>query len=160
MRRTFAVEIHRQMQINPNIWVIVGDLGYGVWDKVREDFPDRFINVGAAEVSVMDIGIGLALMDKIPIVYSITTFLLYRAFEQIRTYINYEKIPVKLVGSGRDKDYLHDGISHWSEDDKDIMKLFPNIQGGWPTEKEDIPGIVEQMIRIKKPYYINLARKL
>ena len=158
MRRTFAAEIHRHMQINKDIWVIVGDLGYGVWDKVREDFPDRFINVGAAEVSMVDIGVGLALEGKIPIVYSISTFLLYRPFEQIRNYVNYEKIPVKLIGSGRDKEYLHDGISHWSDDDREVLKLFKNIQGGWPEKKEDIAYIVNQIIRNKKPYYINLSR--
>ena len=39
----------------------------------------------------------------------------------IRNYVNYEKIPVKLIGSGRDRDYEHDGISHWSDD---AYKLF------------------------------------
>src|SRR6266480_298784 len=99
MRPLFASSVHEHMKKNINIYVIVNDLGYRMWDKIREDFPNRFINVGAAEQTLIGVGIGLALNGKIPIVYSITTFLLYRPFETIRNYLNYEKIPVKLIGS-------------------------------------------------------------
>jgi transketolase len=158
-RGYFAYALYQAMKENKDIWLVVGDLGYKVFDAHFRDFPDRCINTGAAEQAMMGIGIGLALEDKIPFVYSITPFLLYRAFEMIRNYIDHEKIPVKLIGSGRDRDYLHDGFSHWAEEDKIILKkIFTNIQGGWPQEKEDIPGIVKQMIRNKKPYYINLRK--
>ena len=95
MRKCFADALHSQMAENRKIWVITADLGYKMWDRVREDYPDRFINVGAAEQVMVGIGIGLALEGKIPILYSITPFLLYRPFESIRNYIDREKIPVK-----------------------------------------------------------------
>ncbi len=164
------------MQINKDIWIIVGDLGYKMWDKVRDDFRDRFINTGAAEQAMMGIAVGLALKGKIPIVYSITTFLLYRPFETIRNYINHEKIPVKLVGSGRDKDYAHDGFSHWSEDawklfemplsyyedlrdgEEEMIPIFNNIHAFWPQTKEEIPKMVDSMIKNNKPSFISLRR--
>lgn len=137
----------------------MGDLGYGMFDEIRERFSNRAINTGAAEQAMVDIGIGLALENKIPICYSITPFLLYRPFESIRTYINHEKIPVKLVGGGRDKDYLHDGISHWSEDDREIMVNFKNIQSYWPETKEEITAkYVEELLTNEKPVYLNLTR--
>lgn len=159
MRGWFAYELYKHMKKNKDIVLIVGDLGYKVFDAIREEMPNQFINTGAAEVAMIDIAIGLALEEKIPVVYSITPFLLYRPFEAIRNYINYEKIPVKLIGSGRDKDYLHDGISHWALEDKIIMdKVFKNIQCGWPEKKEDIPDMVALMLKWNKPYYINLRR--
>ncbi|MDO8657799.1 MAG: hypothetical protein Q7K55_03600, partial [Candidatus Levybacteria bacterium] len=105
MRGWFAYDLYNHMAKNENIWIITGDLGYKLFDYIRRDFPERFINTGAAEQAMIGIAIGLALDGKIPFVYSITTFLLYRPFETIRNYINYEKIPVKLIGSGRNKDY-------------------------------------------------------
>ena len=96
--------------------------------------------------------------NKIPIVYSITTFLLYRPFETIRNYLHYENIPVKLIGSGRDKDYIHDGISHWAQEDKKIMSILNNIKSYWPNNLEEIDTLVNKMIKDKKPYYINLKR--
>lgn len=157
MRALFANTVYEKMKINKDIFVLVGDLGYGIWDKVRDDFSDRFINCGASEQAMMDIAIGIALAKKIPIVYSITPFLLFRTCESIRTYINHEKIPVKMIGSGRGKDYEILGFSHWAEDDRDFMKLFPNIISYWPN-KEDIITYTKKMIYDNRPYYINLSK--
>lgn len=158
MRAVFAQEIHKRMSKDDKIWVLVNDLGYKMWDKVRKDFPNRFINVGAAEQTLIGVGVGLALNGKIPIIYSITSFLLYRAFETIRNYVNHEKITLKLIGAGRDKDYLHDGISHWAQEDKQIMKIFKNIEAKWPNKVEEIPNLVIDMIKSNSPWYVNLRR--
>lgn len=158
MRAHFAHAILKKMKKNKKIWVVSGDLGYKMWDKVRENFPDRFINVGASEQSMIGVAIGLALEGKIPIVYSITTFLLYRPFETIRNYIHYEKIPVKLIGGGRGKDYSHDGISHWAEEDKQVLKILNNIKSVWPEDITEIEQIVDEMIKDKQPWYLNLRR--
>lgn len=158
MRQIFAEELYKQMAINPNIYLLTGDVGYGLLDKIRDDFPDRFVNCGASEQAMVGIAIGLALSGKIPFVYTISPFLLYRPFETIRNYINHEKIPVKLVGSGRDKDYSHDGISHWAEEDKQVMSIFNNVISLWPDSKESIPDMVQNMIQNDKPYYLNLKR--
>jgi len=158
MRPLFADCIYQQMTKNKDIYVVVNDLGYRMWDKVRKDFPDRFISVGAAEQTLIGVGVGLAISGKIPIVYSITTFLLYRPFETIRNYLNYDRIPVKLIGSGRDKDYENDGISHWAEEDKEVMALFKNIKSYWPEDAEEIPKLVDKMLSSNKPWYVNLKR--
>lgn len=158
MRAAFSNSVYIHMKRNNNIYVVVNDLGYKMWDRIREDFPDRFINVGAAEQTLIGIGVGLALSDKIPIVYSITTFLLYRPFETIRNYLHYEKIPVKLIGSGRDKDYIHDGLSHWAEEDRKVMKVLNNIESYWPEDIKEVSKLVDMILNNNKPYYINLRR--
>ena len=157
-RGWFAYELYQTMSSNPDVYLIVGDLGYKMFDTIKDDFPDRFINTGAAEQSMMGVAVGLALEGKIPVVYSITPFLLYRCFETIRNYINHESIPVIMAGGGRDKDYEHDGFSHWSEEDKQVMDLFPNIYSCWPEEKEEIPDILRTAIKSTTPTYINLRR--
>ena len=128
MRKLFGSLLYDEMEKNNDIFLITADLGFGVLDKCKHTFSDRFFNTGAAEQLMIGVGIGLAENKKIPICYSITPFLLYRPFEFLRNYVNYENIPVKLVGSGRDKDYIHDGISHWAEDDEKILSALPNIQ--------------------------------
>jgi transketolase len=158
MRGWFAYELYQQMKKNKNIWLIVGDLGYKIYDTIQDEMPDRFINTGAAEQAMMGIGVGLALEGKIPFIYSITPFLLYRPFETIRNYINKEKIAVKLVGGGRNKDYNNDGFSHWAEENKQVISLFPNINSYWPEKKEEIPELVNLLINNGKPTYINLKR--
>lgn len=158
MRGWFAYELYQHMVKDPDIWLVTADLGYGMFDHIRDDFPERFINTGAAEQAAMGIATGLAMEGKKPFIYSITTFLLSRPFETIRNYVNHEKVPVRLVGGGRDRDYAHDGFSHWSEDADDILGLFKNIQKLCPKEKEDIPHMVKMMVNEDRPWYINLRR--
>lgn len=158
MRRTFAAELHKQMTLNTDIVVLTGDLGYGMFNQIREDYPGRFINCGASEQAMLDMAVGLAHSGKIPFVYSITPFLLYRAFETLRTYIDHEHINVKLVGSGRDDNYKHDGFSHDATDVKKIISTLPGIGQLWPETKEEIPEMLENMIRFDGPLFISLAR--
>jgi transketolase len=158
MRRCFVDILHARMAKNKNIWVVTGDLGYKMWDQIKSDYGDRFINVGAAEQSMVGVGVGLALEGKIPFVYSITPFLLYRPFESIRNYVNQERVPVKLVSSGRDKDYIHDGFSHWAEEDREIMGILKNINSRWPADNDELPAIVDEMIKNNSPYYLNLRK--
>lgn len=158
MRRTFVDALHKHMTTNDQIFVLTGDLGYKMFDEIRDKYPTRFINCGAAEQAMLDLAIGLALDGKIPFVYSITPFLIYRPFETLRTYINHEKIPVKLVGSGRDKDYEHDGWSHDATDVKDFLNQFPNIKQYWPMSKNAVTKMVAQMLQDQGPSFISLKR--
>lgn len=158
MKGWFAYELYKQMAKNKKIWLIVGDLGYKMFDYIKRDFPNRFINTGASEQAMIGISIGLALEGKIPIVYSITPFILYRPFETIRNYINHECIAVKLIGAGRDKDYLDHGLCHWAQEDKKVMNIFKNIKAKWPKNLEEIPNLVGAMIKSNRPWYVNLRR--
>lgn len=158
MRGWFAYELHKQMTVNDKVWLLVGDLGYKVFDSIRKDYPNRFINTGAAEQTLLDLAVGLAQDGKIPFVYSITPFLLYRPFETIRTYIDHEEINVKLCGSGRDTDYAHDGFSHDASDVPTILGTLSNIDTFWPQEKEEIPDMVAGMVRTVGPQFISLKR--
>ena len=158
MRRYFADILHQQMARNKNIWVITADLGYKMWDKIRDDYPDRFLNAGASEQAMMGIAVGLALEGRIPVVYSITSFLLYRSFETLRNYVNHERIPVKLIGSGRGQDYMLDGFSHWAEEDREVLKVLNNIESRWPVKNEELPSLIDEMISRPVPYYLNLRK--
>lgn len=158
MRLYFADLLHNEMKKNKDIWLITGDLGYKLWDNIRKDYSKRFINTGSSEQAMIGIAIGLAIDGKIPFVYSITPFLLYRPFETIRNYVDHEQIPVKLIGSGRNKEYNRDGFSHWAEEDKKVMTIFKNIESRWPEKTEELPKLFHDMIRSNKPWYVNLKR--
>ena len=158
MRSHFAQLVLTAMKKNERIWVVTGDLGYMMWDEIRTKFPQRFVNVGAAEQAMMGVGVGLALQGKIPLLYSITPFLLYRPFETIRNYVHHENVPLILVGSGRDKEYDDNGFSHWAEEDKQAMKIFSHISAHWPKNNAELDRVWHQALTGKKPYYINLSR--
>lgn len=158
MRKLFGKMIIEQMEKTERINVITADLGFGILDDCKNKFPNRFYNTGAAEQLMIGIGIGMAENKKIPVCYSITPFLLYRPFEFLRNYVNYEKISVKLVGSGRDRDYSHDGISHWADDDELILKSLQNIKIYKPHTEEELVKIFPEFLYSDVPSYLNLRR--
>lgn len=158
MRKQFAQLLFDAMAKDESIYLITGDLGYGLWDQIRDAFPDRFYNVGSSEMAMMGMGIGLAMERKIPYIYSITPFAIYRPFEMIRNYVDHEKIPVNIIGGGRDKDYGYLGFSHWSEDDMDILSSFKQLVKRKPESEAELRESFELSLTRKFPLYINLKR--
>lgn len=156
-RGQFAYELYDHMQENSNIWIVTCGLGYGMMDFLRQDFADRFIDVGAAEMAGMAISIGLAKQGKIPVCYSITPFLLRRPYELVKLYLDEEQVPVKLAGSGIDNDYKHDGPSHWAYDAQDLMDNL-DIAEFWPETKEDIPNMMDDFLYSGLPSFMALRR--
>src|SRR5882724_3243479 len=101
MKKIFFDLLIQYMHDNPDVYFISVGLGWPRTDELAKLFPIRYVQTEAAEQTALDIAVGLAYAGKIPVVYTITPFLL-RGFETIRTYINHEKLNVKLVGAGRD----------------------------------------------------------
>ena len=158
MRRDLAKLLLNEMKSNPNIYLITGDLGYGLWDEIRDTFPNRFFNVGSSEMAMMGMAIGLAMDGKIPFVYSITPFAIYRPFEMIRNYINHENIPVKILGGGRDDEYGYLGFSHWASEDLAALNIFENLKLFKPHTQNELENAFNFAINNNSPVYINLKK--
>ncbi len=146
------------MEKDSNIFFLTGDLGFGLADSIMKDFPDRAINCGASEQCMLDMACGLALEGKIPFVYTITPFLIYRGFETLRTYVNHEVINIKLIGSGRDADYAHDGWSHDASDIYHFLEGFNAIGKFYPGESIELELYFEEMLVSKNPSCMLLYR--
>lgn len=158
MRKIFAKFLLNKMQNNKDIILLTGDLGYGLFDEIRVSFPNQFYNFGSSELTMVTAACGMASEGKIPFVYSITPFVLYRGFEAIRNYINHEKTPVKLIGGGRDRDYGYLGFSHWAEDDLSFMSKFENIQSCKPNNEDELLKVLDSSILLNYGVYINLKK--
>ena len=144
------------MSSNEKIILLTGDLGYGLWDKIKIDYPDRFYNVLSSEQLMIGAAIGFAMEGYIPLVYSITPFVIYRPFELLRNYLDHENIPVKLIGGGRDKDYGYLGFSHWAEEDIDILSNLKNIKLYKPKKSSKL--LYKEILYNNSPSYLNLKR--
>jgi len=156
-RGWFAGHLYNKMEKNEDIIVLTGDLGWGQFDKIREDFPDRFKNCGASEQALLDIAVGVALAGKIPVVYTITPFYL-RGAETISLYLNGEKANVKMVGGGRDDDYKKDGPSHMAYQAQDFLKSQKNIKQYFPETNKQLLTMLDELLESKDPSFISVKR--
>jgi transketolase len=157
IRGHFFFNLYEMMEKDPDIMVITADLGYPGFDRIQEDFPNRFFNVGAAEQLMLDMAVGMAYAGKKPYCYSITTFLIYRPFETLRTYIAHEKLNVTLCGSGIGFDYAHDGISHYSQDVTEYLDVLGTIQTATPN-KASMRQVMDSLNLKKGPKFLWLGR--
>jgi transketolase len=106
-----------------DIWLLTGDLGFGFLAPFINQFPERFINCGIIEQSMVGIACGLALSGKKVYVYSTSTFLIFRSWEQIRNdIINQGVKNVTLVGTAGQQ-YNMLGYTHIPKDEEDIKIL-------------------------------------
>jgi transketolase len=160
MRNRFGQLIAEAMQANPKIWLLTGDLGFGVLDQARQICPERFCNVGAAEQLMLGTAVGLAHSGMIPVVYSITPFVIFRPYEYLRNYLDHERCVVKLVGAGRGQDYGHLGFSHWGDDANRALDVFPNIEQFMPDTVAELEQGWQNWLYSDSASYLNLRRQV
>ena len=153
MRRTFGKIITELADRDDKIYVLVGDIGYRVFDEFREKHPDRFINMGICEQSMISVSAGMALEGIKPWVYTITPFLIERPFEQLKLDIDQQNVNVKLVGFA---DYPSLGPTHAELDGKKLMQLFNNITSFFPKNGDETQAMTSEAYKKNGPAFISL----
>ena len=153
MRRRFGQVIAELADQDADIVLLVGDIGFRVFDEFRERHSDRFLNLGICEQSLIGVAAGMALEGAKPWVYTITPFLIERPFEQIKLDIDQQNVDVKLVGFA---DYPHLGPTHTELNGKEMMKLFKNITSYFPRNGDETIQNVNTAFNKIGPAFISL----
>ena len=153
MRRIFGKIINELAFKDNKIVLIVGDIGYGIFDDFRRNHPKKFYNFGICEQSIIGSAAGMALEGLKPWVYTITPFLIERPFEQIKLDINEQKANVKLVGFA---DYPTLGPTHSEINAKKTIKLFKNIQSFFPKNSYETKKFTYEISKRKGPCFMSL----
>ena len=153
MRRRFGKIITKLADQDERIIVLVGDIGYRVFDEFREKHPRRFIYMGICEQSLFGVSAGMALEGLKPWVYTITPFLIERPFEQVKLDIDQQNVDVKLVGYS---DYPTLGPTHTELNGKKLMQLFRNITSYFPKNGDETQKVTYQAYEKKGPAFISL----
>ena len=158
MRNTFIKTLCEEAKNNKDIFLLTGDLGYGVLEAFSSLYPDRFINAGICEQNMTSVAAGLALEGKCCFTYSIGNFPTMRCLEQIRNDVAYNKLNVNIVAVGGGFSYGALGMSHHATEDFAIMRAIPNMVVFTPCDPAEAREAVKQAIKLEQPCYIRLAR--
>ena len=155
MRREFGRFMVDMAEKDERIILIVGDIGYQIFDEFRSKFSERFFNFGLCEQSMIGAASGMALEGLKPYVYTITPFLIERPFEQIKLDIDQQNVNVKLVGYA---DYPALGPTHAELDARGLMNLFSNIDCYIPKSAKDTREVLIESYKSNRPAFIGLKR--
>jgi transketolase len=128
MRKQFASTLYEMMKTDENICVLLGDIGVFGFRKCFEEFPTRTYNIGILEQSMISLAAGLSKTDLIPVVHTITPFIVERALEQIKVDFGYQKLNGNFISVGNSYDYAGLGCTHHCPGDIAILSSIPGIQ--------------------------------
>lgn len=122
-------------------------------------FPQRFIQIGVAEQNLVTVASGLAHMGKVPFVSSYAMFSPGRNWEQIRTTITYNNVPVKIVGSHAGVSVGPDGGTHQAIEDIALMRVLPRMVVVAPCDSIEARKATLTLATNGQPSYLRLARE-
>jgi transketolase len=159
MRNIFSETLYKVATENPKTYIVVADISpAGSMSKFREQYPERFINVGVAEQSMIGLCAGLALRGNRPYAYTIATFTLYRPFEMIRDDVCYQNLPVTLVGIGGGVTYSTLGSTHHAQEDIALMSAIPNMSILAPCDPLETEAATWASNKVDGPLYLRIGQ--
>ena len=159
MRDTFSYALHEIAKAVPDVYIVVADISPAAsMEPFRNEFPERFINVGVSEQSMISLCAGLALRGCKPFAYTIAPFAIYRPFEHIRVELCYQNLPVTIVGVGAGLAYSVAGATHNAIEDIGVMSALPNISILAPCDPLELKSAVKVCARHSGPIYLRLGK--
>ncbi len=158
MRDTFVKTLLEIAKKDKNVYIVTGDLGFGVLRPFWEELPDQIINAGIAEQNMTSIAAGLALQGKIVYTYSIGNFPTLRCIEQIRNDCAYHDANVKVVCVGGGFVYGSLGMSHHATEDIAMMRALPNVTVVAPGDLVEAACATKAIYETPGTCYLRLGR--
>ena len=159
-RKGFGRGLKKAGEVDERVVALCADLSESTQISIfRDTFPDRFFEVGIAEQNLVTVGSGLAAMGKIPFVTSYAAFSPGRNWEQIRTTICLNDVPVKIVGSHAGLYTGKDGATHQVLEDIALMRVMPNMVVIVPCDAVEAEKATLALAKDKRPGYLRLARE-
>lgn len=155
-RSVMGDTMHELGEKYDNVWALTADTG-GSIKAFKQDFPDRYIDVGVAEQNLAGIAAGLALEGNIPFIAGMIPFMTMRACEQNRTAICYQDLPVRFVGTGGGLT-SEGGSTHNAMEDISIMKSLVNMTVLSIGDPNMVRDIMLLSMDYPHPLYIRLAQ--
>ncbi len=159
LRNIFGDALLELARTNPKVVVLDGDLGNSTKaEYVRQEFPDRFFNIGIAESNLVGIGAGLAGAGFYPFIVSFSSFLLCNAYDQIRLAVAMSNIDATIIGSHGGITLGKDGPTQMGIEDLALMGGLPTFTIIVPGDPATMHAAVKAAPQIKGPVFIRSSR--
>lgn len=160
MRDGLLDRIWRAMAHDQKIFFVSADFGSPILDKIRADFPERFVNVGIAEQNLINVSAGLALEGYTVFAYAIASFITMRCYEQTRVSLallsEVRPMNVNLIGVGAGYSYVVSGPTHQCYEDITLMRALPNFRVLSPADHVSARSMFDRCVGTRGVKYVRL----
>jgi transketolase len=157
-REAFGRAVCRIMERKKNVIAIAADtnkwIGLGLAMKA---FPNRVLNVGIAEQNMINMAAGMASLGNLVFVGTYGPFATLRVMEQIRSFICYPNLNVKILGGSSGLSNGMEGVTHQGLEDIALMRILPNMTVLVPADSCSTEIITEEIVKHNGPAYIRFG---
>lgn len=159
LRNVFGEALLNVARANEKVVVLDGDLGNSTkTEYVREEFPERFFNIGIAESNLVGVGAGLAACGFVPWITSFSSFLLCNAYDQIRLAVAMSNINAKVLGSHGGITLGKDGPTQMGIEDLALMGGLPTFTILVPSDPASMHAAVKAATDFEGPVFLRSSR--
>jgi transketolase len=158
MRETLSDLIVQAAVTDTRTIMLSGDHGYALFDAIRKQKPDQFMNMGVMEQAMVGIAAGLAKTGFRPIVYGLAAFVPLRVLEQIKLDICVAKLPVIFLGDGAGLVYSTLGTSHQCAEDIACLRPLPHMRIFAPADEYELSACFAEARSEEGPAYIRIGK--
>ena len=158
MRDTFIQALEALAVRDSRVFLVTGDLGFGVLTDFAGRHPRQFLNAGVAEQNMTGVATGLALEGRIVFTYSIANFPILRPLEFIRNDAAYHDANVNVVAIGGGFSYGPLGISHHATEDLAILRSLPGLTVVSPCDDWEVAEAVPALAATPGTSYLRLDK--
>lgn len=158
MRSTFVTTLTEIARADDRVMLLTADLGYMALEPFADALPDRFLNVGVAEQSMVGIATGLAEGGYLPFLYSIAPFASLRPYEFLRNGPILHRLRVRIVGVGAGFEYGSAGPSHHGIDDAAALRPHPGLLIVTPADAAQLREAMLATWELDGPVYYRIGK--
>lgn len=160
MRTAFIDTTTALLDEDPRTALVLADISASQFASAGHRHPDRVLNVGIREQLMIGVAGGLALTGLRPIAHSYATFLVDRAYEQIKLDLDHQGVGAVLVSVGASYDGSAEGRTHQSPGD---VALFDSLGDGWtvrvPGHPDEVAPLLRNAATSDDPVYLRLSEQ-
>lgn len=145
---------------NPDLLVLDADLATSTKaEKFARAYPDRFLEMGIAEQSMVGTAVGLATLGFVPWLSSFTVFFTHRAVDQVRMSVAQTGANVKIGAAYSGLQAGFSGKTHLDVEDLAIMRAMPDMTVLAPADAAECAAVVRWATATAGPVYVRLGRE-
>jgi transketolase len=156
-RDAFGQVLLRIAEAKPGVVAIGADTTKSM-GPMEKKYPERVFNVGIAEQNMMAMAAGLAATGMQVFAGSYAPFICMRACEQVRTFIAYPNLNVKIIGGMGGLSGSIEGVTHQGLEDIGIMRTIPNMKILVPADAAATEVITAAIAKDSGPAYLRLGK--
>ncbi len=158
MTSEFYKAVEELFEVDSRVIVLLGASGVGFPNEFTKKYPDRFIDAGIMEQSIVSMAAGMAIGGAIPIFYAQTPFIVERAYEQLKVDFGYQKLGGNFVGYGASTENGLFGATHCCPADVSVLSMIPGMEIVVPGRPDEFRKLFLQSYDDGKPTYFRITR--